>query len=212
METDERKRSIEELATALRSLLSASDAFDQALGKVLGLNPTDVRCVDLLDRHGTMTAGSLAELAGLSTGAVTFLLDRLERAGFVSRVRDLDDRRRVLVELVPMARRQISELHKGLFEAWRASAQHFSLADLRRMIALVTEGTKVYESQLPLLWSRMPESHPGSRAAEGRAAIKEALKAQARVEAHARLEKAARKLQAKANELHHKAAGADPSY
>jgi hypothetical protein len=62
METDERKRSIEELATALRSLLSASDAFDQALGKVLGLNPTDVRCVDLLDRHGTMTAGSLAEL------------------------------------------------------------------------------------------------------------------------------------------------------
>src|ERR1035441_3641514 len=113
MEAEERKRSIEELARALRSLVSASDAFDEALGKVLGLNPTDVRCVDLLDKHGTMTAGALAALAGLSTGAVTFLLDRLERAGFVSRVRDLDDRRRVLVELVPMARRQIAEASGG---------------------------------------------------------------------------------------------------
>jgi DNA-binding MarR family transcriptional regulator len=126
METEDRKRSIEELATALSALVSASDAFDEALGKVLGLNPTDVRCVALLDKHGTMTAGALADLAGLSTGAVTFLLDRLERAGFVSRVRDLDDRRRVLVELVPLARRQISELHKGLFEAWWASAKQFS--------------------------------------------------------------------------------------
>src|ERR1035438_5924000 len=134
MEAEERKRSIEELARALRSLVSASDAFDEALGKVLGLNPTDVRCVDLLDKHGKMTAGALADLAGLSTGAVTFLLDRLESAGFVSRVRDIDDRRRVLVELVPMAKRRISELHTGLFEAWRVSAERLSASDLRRMI------------------------------------------------------------------------------
>ena len=107
MGNDERKRSIEELSRALRAFLSASDAFDEALGRVLGLNPTDVRCVDLLDQYGTMTAGALAGVAGLSTGAVTFLLDRLERAGFVRRVRDLDDRRRVLVELVPL--RQVAD-------------------------------------------------------------------------------------------------------
>jgi len=207
MEAEERKRSIEELARALRSLVSASDAFDEALGKVLGLNPTDVRCVDLLDKHGTMTAGALADLAGLSTGAVTFLLDRLERAGFVSRVRDLDDRRCVLVELVPMARRQIAELHKGLFEAWRTSAQHFSVSDLQRLIAFVAEGTRVYEAQLPLLWSQTPVARSGSRTAEGRAAIKQALKAQAMAEAHEKLEKTARKLHAKANELHQKATG-----
>lgn len=207
MEPEERKRSIEELATALRSLVSASDAFDEALGKVLGLNPTDVRCVDLLDKHGKMTAGALADLAGLSTGAVTFLLDRLERAGFVSRVRDLEDRRRVLVELVPMARSQIAELHKGLFDAWRVTAQHFSVSELRRMIAFVAEGTKVYEAQLPLLWSKAPTTHAGSRTAQGRAAIKEALKAQARAEAHEKLEKTARKLHAKASELHQQAAG-----
>ena len=104
MTAEQRKRTMEELAQALRVFLSASDAFDDALGKVLGLHPTDVRCVDLLDQHGTMTAGALSELAGLSTGAVTFLLDRLERAGFVRRMRDVHDRRRVLVELVPLAR------------------------------------------------------------------------------------------------------------
>ena len=130
----------EEVGRALRAFLSASDAFDEALGNVLGLNPTDVRCVDLLDQYGTMTAGVLADLAGLSTGAVTFLLDRLERAGFVRRVRDTQDRRRVLVELVPLARSQVSELHVGLTEVWRASAQHFSVADLQSIIAFLREG------------------------------------------------------------------------
>src|ERR1039458_6469661 len=114
MTAEERKRSMDDLARTLRAFLSASDAFDEALGKVLGLNPTDVRCVDLLDQHGTMTAGALADLAGLSTGAVTFLLDRLEHAGFVRRVRDLQDRRRVLVELVPLARTRNFELHAPL--------------------------------------------------------------------------------------------------
>jgi DNA-binding MarR family transcriptional regulator len=207
MDSEERKRSIEDLATALRALVSASDAFDEALGKVLGLNPTDVRCVDLLDKHGKMTAGALADLAGLSSGAVTFLLDRLESAGFVSRVRDIDDRRRVLVELVPVAKRRIAELHTGLFEAWRVSAERFTASDLRRMIAFVIEGTKVYDAQLPFLWSQIPESDNGSRTAAGRVAIREALKAQARAEAHEQLEKAARKLHAKASGLHQKATG-----
>ncbi len=156
MGNDERKRSIEELSRALRAFLSASEAFDEALGRVLGLNPTDVRCVDLLDQYGTMTAGALAGVAGLSTGAVTFLIDRLERAGFVRRVRDLDDRRRVLVELVPFARSQIAELHQDLFEAWRESAQHFSVSDLKNIVAFLREGARVYESQVPVLCSQIP--------------------------------------------------------
>ena len=87
MSHDTRKRSLEELPQVLRAFLSASDAFDEALAKVLELNATDVRCVNLLDQYGTMTAGALAGVAGLSTGAVTFLLDRLEDAGFVRRLR-----------------------------------------------------------------------------------------------------------------------------
>ena len=204
MSNEKRKRSLEELIQALRAFLSASDAFDEALGGVLGLNATDVRCVDLLDQYGTMTAGALAAVAGLSTGAVTFLLDRLERAGFVRRVRDVQDRRRVLVELAPFARAQISELHAGLTEAWRASAQHFSTSDLESIITFLRDGAKLYEAQVPLLCSQVPEGSV-SRTATGRATLSAAMKAQAKAEALDKLEQTARKLQAKASELHRKA-------
>jgi DNA-binding MarR family transcriptional regulator len=202
VDTEERKRKMEELARTLRVFLSASDSFDEALGKVLGLNPTDVRCVDLLDQHGTLTAGALADLAGLSTGAVTFLLDRLERAGFVRRIRDLQDRRRVLVELVPLARERVFELHAPIAHAWRASARRYSMAELERVIEFLSEGAKLYQAQLPLLRSQLGADTPSS-VAEGRAFIKAAVKAQAKAEAMEKLEQTARKLQAKASRLQH---------
>ena len=199
-----RKRSLEELPQVLRAFLSASDAFDEALANVLGLNATDVRCVNLLDQYGTMTAGALAGVAGLSTGAVTFLLDRLEDAGFVRRLRDAEDRRRVLVELVPHARARIAELRAGLAESWQASAQHLSASDLERIIAFLREGAKLYEAQVPVLCALVPAGSSGGTSA-GRAAIKAAVKAQAKAEAMEKLEQAARKIQAKANEFHSKA-------
>ena len=172
MSGEERKHAMEELAGALRTFLTASDTFEGALGQVLGLNPTDIRCVGLLDQHGTMTAGALADLAGLSTGAVTFLLDRLEKAGFVRRVRDLEDRRRVLVELVPLARSQVSELHRGLREALRTAAQRYSVSELERVSNFFNEATRAYAAQLPLLFSQIPTSGTGSSTAAGRAAYK----------------------------------------
>lgn len=207
MTTEARKHTMEDLTGALRGFLSASDTFEEALGQVLGLNPTDVRCVDLLDQHGTMTAGALADLAGLSTGAVTFLLDRLERAGFVRRVRDIEDRRRVFVDLVPLARTQISELHSGVRDALRSAAQRYSVSELERVIAFFNEGTKAYEAQLPLLFSQLPASGNGSSTAAGRTAIKAAVKAQAKAEALEHLEKTARRLQAKASKLTRKTTG-----
>ncbi len=204
MSKEERKHTLEEVPRALRAFLSASDAFDEALGNVLGLNPTDVRCVDLLDQYGTMTAGSLAEVAGLSSGAVTFLLDRLEHGGFVRRVRDAEDRRRVLVELVPLARTRLFELHRGLAEAWRESAQRFSVSDLKSIISFLQEGAELYQAQVPVLCAQVP-SGSGQRASDGRAAIKMALKAQAKAEAIEKLEQTARKIQAKASEFHQKA-------
>ena len=95
---------------------------------------------------------------------------------------DLDDRGRVLVELVPFARSQIAELRQDLFEAWRESAQHFSVSNLKNIVAFLREGARVYESQVPVLYS--PDtSQNGQRASDGRATIKAALKAQAKAEA-----------------------------
>src|SRR3954471_7460715 len=86
------------LTAANRRYQQGTDALDQAASELLGINRTDARCIDIVLLRGRLTAGELASAAGLSPGAVTTALDRLERAGFARRARDPDDRRRVLVE------------------------------------------------------------------------------------------------------------------
>ena len=77
----------------------------------VGLNSTDLECLDLLYLAGATTAGALARHTGLTTGATTAVIDRLERAGFVRRRRDVVDRRCVLVEVVPASARRIQPLY-----------------------------------------------------------------------------------------------------
>jgi DNA-binding MarR family transcriptional regulator len=93
-----------QLIDEVRRSQLATDRFDQAVADALGLNRTDMRCTDVLDREGRVTAGRLAEATGLTSGAITTVIDRLERAGFARRVQDPADRRRVLVELTPEMR------------------------------------------------------------------------------------------------------------
>ena len=85
-----------------RAHQAANDAFDEVAYQKLGINRTDGRCLDIVENQGPMTAGRLAELSGLTTAAVTAVLDRLERAGYARRVRDAKDRRQVFVELTPL--------------------------------------------------------------------------------------------------------------
>jgi DNA-binding MarR family transcriptional regulator len=101
--SSQKRRTFEALIDEVRRSQLATDRFDQAVADALGLNRTDMRCVDVLEREGPLTAGRLAEVTGLTTGAMTTALDRLERAGFARRRRDDADRRRVLVELTPEA-------------------------------------------------------------------------------------------------------------
>lgn len=106
----DREKLIGELNVEIRRYQNAQDAFDDAASQRLGINRTDQRCLDILDLNGQMTAGRLAAESGLSTGAVTTLLDRLEQKGYVRRVRDTVDRRRVLVELTEEARERAAEI------------------------------------------------------------------------------------------------------
>jgi DNA-binding MarR family transcriptional regulator len=72
-------------------------AYDEALAERLGMNPTDLRCLELLIAEPGLTPGGLAEMAGLTSGAVTGVLDRLERIGAVQRRPDPTDRRRIAI-------------------------------------------------------------------------------------------------------------------
>jgi DNA-binding MarR family transcriptional regulator len=108
-----RKRKLfDELLDEIRQSQNATDRFDQAVADALGLNRTDMRCLDVVDREGPVPAGRLAEATGLTTAAITTVLDRLERAGYARRVRDPNDRRRVLVELTPAARRAAGSFYE----------------------------------------------------------------------------------------------------
>ena len=108
---------LSEVAEELRLSGVTNDIADQVVADYLGLNRTDTRCLDIIERLDGVSAGRLASEAGLSTGAVTTVLDRLERAGYARRVQDPGDRRRVLVELTPAARRQLEELYAPLVDA-----------------------------------------------------------------------------------------------
>ena len=91
----------EEVIRAAREEEAANDAFDEVAGQKLGVNRTDLRCLNILEYQGAITAGKLAELSGLTTAAVTGVLDRLEARGYARRVRGEKDRRQVTVELTP---------------------------------------------------------------------------------------------------------------
>ena len=89
---------VQAFGDAVRAYQTVNDNFDQAMADHLGMNRTDARCIDLVDQAGGMTAGELARAAGLTTGAVTAVVDRLEKAGLAQRVADPADRRRVRIE------------------------------------------------------------------------------------------------------------------
>jgi DNA-binding MarR family transcriptional regulator len=116
-------RQREELLASLndefRQLSAATILFHQAVADRLGMNITDHKCADILSRTGPITAGELARRTGLTTGAITGVIDRLEKAGFARRAKDPGDRRRVIIE--PVVKR-MERVIGPLFESMARSA------------------------------------------------------------------------------------------
>lgn len=94
-----RESTIQAINQKFREISTETIMFHQAIADVLGLHITDHKGLDLIYRYGPMPAGKLSELTGLTTGAVTGIIDRLEKAGYVRRVNDPKDRRRTIIEL-----------------------------------------------------------------------------------------------------------------
>src|ERR1044072_5301050 len=92
---------IQELIREFRVSGNQDAAFDNLAADRLGLNQTDLHCINVIENNGGVTAGELAKESGLTTGAVTGVIDRLEKAGYGRRVPDPADRRRVKGEVTP---------------------------------------------------------------------------------------------------------------
>ena len=109
-----RTKLLKTLNETLRKVGAQSVLLSDTVAKLVGLNSTDLECLDLLELAGPITAGGLARHSGLTTGATTAVIDRLERAGLVRRIRDSVDRRCVLVEALPHSLELIAPLYQRL--------------------------------------------------------------------------------------------------
>jgi DNA-binding MarR family transcriptional regulator len=143
MSRESKKELIADVIHLARAHQAANDVFDEVAFQKLGVNRTDGRCLDIIENEGPLTAGRLAELSGLTTAAVTSVLDRLERAGYARRVRDEKDRRQVNVELTPLMGERGGQIWGPLGRDAEAWMSRMSVDDLKTVSEFFARGRDV---------------------------------------------------------------------
>ena len=129
-------------------LSNATIFFHETVSQRLGVNATDTKCLGLLWRAaGPMTAGDLAEVTGLTTGAVTAIIDRLEAKGLVRRKRDAKDRRKVFVELHKERMKLVTPLYEGLRQSIEALVGRYKGPELALIGDFLEKAAAVLENE-----------------------------------------------------------------
>jgi DNA-binding MarR family transcriptional regulator len=140
MQGESKEALIADLITRYRIAANRDVAFDKLAAARLGISVTDLHCMNIVESRQGLTAGELATESGLTTGAVTAVIDRLERAGFARRVRDEHDRRKVKVEVTPAFYERAAEIWGPIAAEWQqAIADRFSVDELETIVAFLTE-------------------------------------------------------------------------
>ncbi len=152
------KRSRQELLRRLglelgRELSAQTVFFHEVAARKLGLNATDTRCLDLISRaeSSEVTAGDLGRATGLTTGAVTGILDRLETVALVERVRDSNDRRRVIVRPLPEAAARMGKVYEGLGAAMEKLASEYKTRELELISHFLERQLLILQEQIARL-------------------------------------------------------------
>lgn len=107
--------------------------FQQSVGQMLGLNATDMKCLDVIYRAGPASPTQLSELTGLTTGAVTILIDRLEKAKLIERKPDPEDRRRTILVPTKQALKKVPPFYQGLAASMVRLASGFTESELKTL-------------------------------------------------------------------------------
>ena len=155
MPASPKKQLIEGLITAFRASGNQDSAFENLAAERLGVNRTDLHCLNAIENAGGLTAGDLAAEVGLTSGAVTGVIDRLERANFARRVPDPTDRRRVNIEVTPEFYARAEQIWAPLAAEWEASlANHFTAAELTRITEFLHLTNEVGKRHLDRLADR----------------------------------------------------------
>lgn len=154
---------VERLARALREHTGLGASFFSAAAARLGMPVTDLQVLDSLDSGGLTTAGQLAEQAGLTTGAITGMLNRLEEAGLVRRERDPNDGRRIIVRLVPdkEAMREVRSVFDATGKSWEEMAAGYDDAQLALLLEFLRRSNAVSQQEIARLRAT-PSDEEGS--------------------------------------------------
>jgi DNA-binding transcriptional ArsR family regulator len=148
----ERRRLEGGFLLAMRRAGSVMQLLGQLSAERIGINVTDLNCLNIVALTGPMTAGDLARQTGLTTASITGVLDRLEGGGFVRRERDPKDRRRVIVNLNPgPALGEIGPTFGPLVRAWRDAAASYSDEELRLLLGFQERLVDIVLGQLDRL-------------------------------------------------------------
>ncbi|WP_328873051.1 MarR family transcriptional regulator [Streptomyces sp. NBC_00287] len=152
-----RERLLGELSAVSRRYMASYALFNQAVADRIGLHPTDLQCLNLLTLEGgPVTTGRVAELTGLTTGSATRLVDRLERAGYVVRERDAEDRRRVLVATVPEKVAEFGRMWERLGGGWSALFDDLDESELALIIGHMRRTVEFSGEQVARLRAEKP--------------------------------------------------------
>src|SRR4030081_1384656 len=131
---------MEQLEHAVRRSSALGAIFSQTVADRAGISSSDLECLDFLNLEGRVTAGRLAEVTGLTTGAITGVVDRLEKAGLVRRERDAIDRRKVFIATVPENVGAIGRFYVPMQAAMQKLWSTYSDAELQLLLRFASEG------------------------------------------------------------------------
>jgi len=145
-----RRYLLNQIADLGRRISTQTVFLHQAIAQTVGLNATDTKCIDLILSHSerTMTAGELSDKTGLTTGAITHILDRLERRRFIKRVRDTQDRRKVLVRVRAESLEPLVPKYEEVGKSYMALAEEYSDDELAVICDYMDRASAISEEEI----------------------------------------------------------------
>jgi DNA-binding MarR family transcriptional regulator len=151
---------MQELEHSVRKTSALGVIFGQTVANSVGVSSSDLECLDFLNIEGRVTAGRLAELTGLTTGAITGLVDRMEKAGLVRRERDEEDRRKVYIAIIPEALEKVARYYEPLQKAVTKNWEGYTDAELKLLLRFMNQG---YDTMLGVLDDLKAKETPAAK-------------------------------------------------
>ena len=148
---DDQDQVVGAIIAEIREMSTQAVVLSQVIADRLGMNPTDLECLGVISAEGSLTAGRLADLTGLTTGAITGVVDRLEKSGYVQRENDPTDRRRVIIRALAERQQDLQEPFAGVMNATLELLTRYDPAQLATIRDFIVEANAVGRSQIARL-------------------------------------------------------------